>query len=236
MKMSETNDLTRGSFDQALSSLMNGASAYGEYFKNLEETLYSAEDEQPDRGLPNYIGVTSSHGGEGVSTVAVNLAKVLAISREEQVLLADANYLKPAIHTEFQIAQAPGLGEAIWEDADLELVIRPTPKENLFVLPAGAVNRGPFQFDPRRFPAVYQALTAKFHHIVFDLPPAGESSAVLKLASHLDGIILTVQAERVRYEVAKKTKERLKVAGANILGGVLNRRKYHIPEWLYRTL
>lgn len=234
--MSEQHDLTRGSFDQALSSLMNGASVYGEYFKNLEETLYSSEEERQDQGLPNYIGVTSSHSGEGVTTVAVNLAKVLAISRQEQVLLADANYLKPAIHTEFQIDQAPGLGEAIWDEAALDLVIRPTPKENLFVLPAGAVNRGPFQYDPRRFPVVYRALTEKFHHIVFDLPPAGESSAAMKLASHLDGVILTVQAERVRFEVGKKTKERLKVSGANILGGVLNRRKYHIPEWLYRTL
>jgi Mrp family chromosome partitioning ATPase len=36
--------------------------------------------------------------------------------------------------------------------------------------------------------------------------------------------------------VAIRAKQEIEDAGARILGVVLNKRKYHIPEWLYKRL
>ena len=42
--------------------------------------------------------------------------------------------------------------------------------------------------------------------------------------------------ERVVYEVIQKAKEKIEASGGTIVGSILNRRKYHIPERLYRRL
>ena len=42
--------------------------------------------------------------------------------------------------------------------------------------------------------------------------------------------------EGISKEDAEKFKKELEDAGAHILGVVINRRKYYIPEWIYRRL
>jgi len=45
-----------------------------------------------------------------------------------------------------------------------------------------------------------------------------------------------VEAERSRWEVVQRTKELLVKSNANVLGVVINKRRFYIPKWLYRTL
>jgi Mrp family chromosome partitioning ATPase len=52
----------------------------------------------------------------------------------------------------------------------------------------------------------------------------------------VDGVILIVGSGKTRRQVALKAKKELEDAGARILGIVLNRRKYHVPAWVYRHL
>lgn len=228
-------DITRHrSFDLALDSLLNGAAVYGEYFKDLHDSIY--EGERRRDVLPQKVGVTSCYTGEGVTTVAVNLAKMLSLSKNDNVVLIDGNFIQPGIHQEFALGQTPGLSEVLWDDRGMQSIIQPTDKENLYVMPAGGINKGPFQFESDRFRAVMSSLASEFRYIIFDLPAVRETSAVPRLAGNLDGIILTIAAEQVRWEVAQSVKEKLEKSGADILGAVLNKRKYHIPEWLYNKL
>jgi Mrp family chromosome partitioning ATPase len=52
----------------------------------------------------------------------------------------------------------------------------------------------------------------------------------------VDGTILVMEAEKTRAPVAKKLKEMVEHGGGKIIGAVLNRRKHHIPDWIYKTL
>ena len=52
----------------------------------------------------------------------------------------------------------------------------------------------------------------------------------------VQGVLLVIQSERVRWPVAKRFVTDLERSGANLLGAVMNRRRQHIPGWLYRTL
>jgi Mrp family chromosome partitioning ATPase len=52
----------------------------------------------------------------------------------------------------------------------------------------------------------------------------------------MDAVILVIEAEKTRWEVARKAKEELEKAGATILGAVLNKRKYYIPRSIYRRM
>jgi len=58
----------------------------------------------------------------------------------------------------------------------------------------------------------------------------------MQIADLMDGVILVVEAEKTRWEVASRAKEDLLQANSKILGVILNRRQFHIPEWLYKTL
>ena len=80
------------------------------------ETLYDRLlDQGPGPNPPQVIAVTSSRAGEGVSTVASNLALAVARKRNQRVLLVEANSLHPSAHKIFGIKVAPGLTDVVAE-------------------------------------------------------------------------------------------------------------------------
>ena len=72
--------------------------------------------------------------------------------------------------------------------------------------------------------------------VIIDGPPVTTYPDSSNLAVVADGAILVVRAEKTRWEVAQKAIKVLNEAGAAVLGGVLNGRKYHIPEFIYKRL
>jgi len=183
------------------------------------------------------FGLTSCHGGEGVTTVAAQLALAAASSSDLQVLLVDANVGRPALHRVFHADREPGLADALSDSARPEAAVQASPEANLALLTAGRAQAGSaWLYDRLGSPEAIQALSAGFDLVIFDLPAVGQDSSALSIAGFLDGIVLVVEAERVRWLVAQRAKEMLHRAGANVLGAVLNKRQSYIPNWLYRTL
>jgi len=78
--------------------------------------------------------------------------------------------------------------------------------------------------------------TLNYKMIILDLPSISEGAAAVKSAGLANGVILIIESEKVRREVVMRAKERLEKAGAQIIGVVLNKRKYYIPRWLYKKL
>ena len=56
------------------------------------------------------------------------------------------------------------------------------------------------------------------------------------MTAFVDGVVLVVQAERTKREVVQRSMESIANFQGNILGVVLNRKKYYIPEFLYRRV
>jgi Mrp family chromosome partitioning ATPase len=52
----------------------------------------------------------------------------------------------------------------------------------------------------------------------------------------MDGVVLVVHAEKTRWEVAQRVKEHLEMANTNILGVLLNKKKYVIPKFIYNRM
>ncbi|MBX9635360.1 MAG: hypothetical protein K2X44_10305 [Magnetospirillum sp.] len=108
----------------------------------------------------------------------------------------------------------------------------------------GHVMRGPLPgragdaraLNPHLLEAYWQHLAEQADLIILDTPPVLSSPLAQALAPTVDGIILVVEAERTRTDVALAAKRALASAGANILGVVLNKRRYHVPKLLYDRL
>ena len=189
------------------------------------------------RGQPQTIGLTSCARGEGVSTVAANLAVHAAAVFTRPVLLVDAHAAHPSSSGTFRLKGSPGLVEALSGQIDPTDCIQSSRLDNLSVLAAGSgAESAKGIYNSAALTKVLDALQREFEFIVFDLPTAHQLSPCFTVAAKLDGVLLVIEAECVPSEVAQWAKRQLLQAGANLLGVIFNNRREHLPAWLYRAI
>ena len=164
-------------------------------------------------GPPGVIAVTSCYRGEGVSVVASNLAAMLADTLLGPVLLVDARAAQ-----DYVAEQSLSFNSNV-------LKANEEPKTGQL-----DVHR------PRDVQSAFLELKNVYRFIVIDAPAALKDMTALRLAGHVDGVVLVIESGRVRWEVAKQTVDLLKQANANVLGVVLNKRRFYLPNWLYQRL
>lgn len=183
------------------------------------------------------ILVTSAVAGEGKSTVARNIAFALAQHRAERVLLIDANLRSPSQHRFFGIENPEGLGDVLLGPKVLTSVIQDEVAPGLSLLPSGRANASPAQLlTVASLQSVIMALLSLYDWVIIDSPPATAFPDVATIASACGGAILVVEAEKTRQEVVEEAKRVLNISGVDLLGAVLNRRRYHIPGFIYERL
>ena len=181
------------------------------------------------------LAVISRYNGEGVTTVASNLALAYAKLTHEPVLYMEMNYRNPNAASVFNVEPTPGLGTILRTHEVSQNCIKSTCIKNLSVIPCGDLDSDPCEF--LTLPQLFDKLQQRFKYLVFDLPSLERSQkSALKISGIMDGVILVIEAERVRWEVAERAKRQLLNAEAKILGVVLNKRKYYIPKFLYKSL
>jgi len=183
------------------------------------------------------IMFTGTHHGGGVTTTAINFAKTLVFDEKLKVLLMDVNMRTPRFRDFFNINHDQGLTELITDgDTKAFKVIR-VGKSHLFVLATGGNNVGPVGlFESKRFEQFLAKARDSFDQIILDAAPIPSFAESRVLCKKVDGVVLVVESGKIRRQVALRAKKELEDAGARILGVVINRRKHHIPEWIYKRL
>jgi capsular exopolysaccharide synthesis family protein len=178
----------------------------------------------------------AAHGG-GATTTAVNFARTLVRDHQVKVLLVDANMRTPNLKEMFGIKNDQGLTDIILDkDTKPYKVINCDPSY-LFVLATGGNYVGPVGlFESERFDTYLNDARDEFDYIILDSAPLPSFAEARALCKKVDGVVLVVESGKIRRQVALRAKKELEDAGARILGVVLNKRKYHIPEWLYKRL
>ena len=83
------------------------------------------------------LGLTSCARGEGVTTVAAQLAATAATMTGQRVVLVDGNLLNPGVHRLFDVSLGPGLREALRQTAVVGEVVQASSVPNLSLLTAG---------------------------------------------------------------------------------------------------
>ena len=78
-----------------------------------------------------------------------------------------------------------------------------------------------------------ESLKERFDIVIIDAPPTIAVTDASVIASKVDGVVLVCNTELVRPEMAKKAKELLLNAKANILGVVLNKMEVQGSDYYY---
>jgi Mrp family chromosome partitioning ATPase len=81
---------------------------------------------------------------------------------------------------------------------------------------------------------LFRAIAERFDYVLIDAPDASSTGDALMLSSIADGSILVVEAHQTRRSIARTAKEKCDAAGVTLLGAVLDKRTFPIPELLYR--
>lgn len=174
--------------------------------------------------------------GEGASRLVYAFAKVAAARLKKRVLLV-AGGRTPRIRAMFS-----GEDTDRWEDAlrggkFVDAVAQP-PDESLgqAVMLAGPGFSVQHILMSQQSESIINDLRERFDLVLIDAPPLGESSNALLLTSIADGVVLVVEAGRTRWQVAKHAMDQVAQHQRQVLGVIINKRRFYIPEFIYRRL
>jgi exopolysaccharide/PEP-CTERM locus tyrosine autokinase len=187
-----------------------------EEFRIVKRELL-ADARAGNSALSRRILVCSPHTGEGKTYCATNLAIALAAERGIEVLLVDADVVKPSITERLGIEAEQGLMDALADPSirPESLVIR-TDIEGLFVLPAGtAMTLDAEYLASARTGQLLDRLTqgAPDRIIIFDTPPALAASPAAELAQHVGQALLVVRADETSRAALDDAQQLLSACG-----------------------
>ena len=175
--------------------------------------------------------------GEGVTTVVCNLAERVASEFNKRVILVDANLRTPAMQELYGLYGCPGLTEVLSGAATVREAIYGQRDGRIFVMPAGLASQADAALlCDETVPELLAQLRESFDVVLFDTAPLQPYPDGVMLARHASGMVLVVEAERSRWQDGEGILRHMRESRVNVLGAVLNRRPFYIPNFIYRVL
>lgn len=196
--------------------------------------LYGSIEQRLSPDTPRIVQVTSATKGEGTSTVARDLAVTIADALRKRVLLISV--MRPGLDN-FAAATPVGLEAVMTGSVDQGDVIEAVPGLPLFETSLNAVGASNGHlFDAPAMDRALRSALALVDLVVIDTPPVLNGFVAAALARHCGGTVLVVEAERVRAPKVEEARRTIEAHGGRVIGAVMNKRRWHIPEFVYRRL
>jgi Mrp family chromosome partitioning ATPase len=202
-----------------------------EWCKEIKARL----DSQPADVKIKSIMFTGTKPGSGCSRTAAGFAISLAEAFKHRVLLVDINLGDPGIHKFFENSGTYGLFDVFQNNPS---AIDKKSRERLYVITCNGDHPEEAEdfLGSDRFEAFLKKMREEFNYLILDGPPVIKSPEIRFIVSNVDGVILMLESEKAQQKVALKVKQKIETARGRFLGVVINRRKYYIPNWIYRRL
>ncbi len=177
---------------------------------------------------------TSTEPKEGVSYVVNSFAMELAQRTRQRVLVADAEDLQKA--DIFNLSKAAEYCQQI-DLPNLFLMLSDDDDEFPNYIGSGEqLQIGTEDTKLERGLKNLQTLRLAFDFILVDCSALSDSGDAALLAPSANGVILVVEANRIRREQVRNSLKTIGMVNGNFLGCVMNKRRYPIPNWLYHRM
>ncbi|MFW5926230.1 MAG: polysaccharide biosynthesis tyrosine autokinase, partial [Myxococcota bacterium] len=168
------------------------------------------------------IVVTSSSPQEGKTTIAINLAIVVA-QTGRKVLLIDTDLRRPRLHRVFNVSAQRGVTSYLVGEQRLADAVTATEVDNLSVLPCGPIPPNPSELlHTSSFDRLLREAGGEYDMVIFDSPPLGAVTDAAIIAPQVDGTVLVSRVRKTQKEMLRASKRQLQAVKANLLGVVLN--------------
>jgi polysaccharide biosynthesis transport protein len=161
------------------------------------------------------ITLTSLNPGDGKSTLAANLAVVIA-EAGLHALVVDADIQRPRQHEIFDLPNDQGLSTAV----DVRTVVHAMRLPKVSVVTAGPVPQRRSEIL-EQYMHVVPKLSELAEFVIIDSPPLSANADVELLAATTDGAVLLVRSGSTSAEQLRQALDELDAVGVPVLGLVL---------------
>ena len=211
-------------FKPGLAYLENKHPNFCEAVRSLRTSILLSRQDNPYKVMM----VTSPLGDEGKTTVAINLAFAMSQTKNQRVLLLEADMREPKIAELLGLSQRKiGLSNLLLDSVTLDEALLRLRYESgiLDILTSGEPPPADILeiLDSERFSEVLAELKDHYDVILIDAPAVQSVSDALVLSREVDAIVYVVKAGVTSLKAARDGIARLRnKAQANICGVVLN--------------
>lgn len=187
----------------------------------------------------NIILISGATPKIGKSFISVNFAQVIA-SGDKRVLLIDADLRKGYMNQYFGLDRKQGLSEVISGSLGLDQAIHRNILPNLDFIATGALPPNPAELLLSPVTQnLLQELSQQYDYVVVDSAPVLAVSDTLALLNTAGTCFLVARAEVTRLAELEETVKRIRHAGAEVNGIILNdiplkKRRYSYKYGNYR--
>lgn len=174
---------------------------------------------------PRVIGAVSMLPNEGKSTVAKNLASLLA-HQGARTLLIDADLRNPGLTRSLAPDADAGLVQAVLDGVPVRDLVHYEADSNLAMLPAVLQRRLPHASEllaSMGMRSVLRQARQDFDWVVLDLPPLGPVVDARAMVGQIDALVLVVEWGRTTRRLVRTTLEADRQIRNKCLGVVFNR-------------
>ena len=212
----ETIEVDGRTYDTRLVSLLNPMSTAAEAFRGLRTSIQFS---RPDAPIETIL-VTSASPSEGKSTVAANLAIVMAQSGR-RTLLIDADLRRPRVDKEFGMAKSPGLTDFLSNNGmERDIMVA----DDLDVLPAGSSVPNPAEhLGSKSLRDLLAVFRDAYDLVVIDAPPVMAATDPVLLSTQVDATVVVCAAGKTKDFELQHAVEEIQGVGGQVIGVVLNR-------------
>ena len=175
-----------------------------EEYNKLRTLILSLTNSEPRQ---NTLLVTSAVPNEGKTLTAVNLALSMARSTDHTVLLIDADFRRPSIHTLFDIEKGPGFVQCLRDNLPFEQALVKTGLGKLDILPAGEQLDDPLELiSSKNMQRIVKEIKERYsdRYVIFDSPPVLPFADARVLAALMDGTIFVTREKHSRINQVKE--------------------------------
>ena len=192
-------------------------SVHCEQFRNLRTQILHAAQ----RKKLQAITIASGSPSEGKSTVALNLAWLLAQTDGINALIIDSDLRLPCLADYLDVDAKPGLSEVFSGGAKLEEAIIKLEPSGLHLLPGGTPRDDVAEMlSGSKFRNVLEQTRKMFDFIIVDAPSLGIFTDAAVLINQTDAALLVVRSGKTRYGYTNRLLDSL--PRERMLGVVLN--------------
>jgi len=175
--------------------------------------------------------------GNGCSRVCARTAQVLAANIPGKVCIVDANLRSPSLPEYFGMTNHHGLTDYLLQDGPIMSFAKQIGAGNLWLLSCGSLESDSANLlNSDRLKTRLAEMRKEFDFVLIDTPALSQYADAVALARMADGMVFVLEANSTRRESAIKVMENLRASQVQILGAVLNKRDYPIPESVYHRL
>src|ERR1700683_1055622 len=197
------------------------------------EALYQSLESALPGVNRKVILFSASRPGEGTTTIVHEFALTLSLVFKASVLVVDANPNHGAARA-CGDAQAASLSDLLRDLRASDAHGARQPGVTVAILDPEVTNGAVGQLDAGT--NLGDVLREHFDYVLFDAPALASSATAVSLARHVNGVVIVIDSERTRWPVVENTKKAYESTGAKVLGTILNKRAFYIPQWLYKWL